>query len=251
MIRFASLSASSISTIPLAGFFQPSSRACWINEEACSKPEFFERNSSILASAFSNSLTNFFLSSWRSSFAIKSGKTAEIQATANTPAIVKSIFREITIAIPKAVPAKPENARNLLVESEPDKAVRQCRRRVEATIIKILDAMALSPSPNESIAMATTIGQAIPLAMAILERSTGPWSIRSISIRAATNIAITGPILGKSSTLPSIAGNNHQPAEVISNKVPAIATFSTLERCWAITRSAWSGGRTITLHQSV
>ena len=137
------------------------------------------------------------------------------------------------------------------MESEPARAFRQCRRRLVATRIKIADASALSPSPNESIAIAITIGQARPLAIAILERSIGPWSIKSINIRAATNIAITGPIRGSSSTLPSIAGNNHQPAEVISNKVPVIATFSTLERCWAITRSAWSGGRTIPLHQGV
>ena len=196
-------------------------------------------------------MANFFLSSWTSSLAIKSGVTIPIQANAKTTAINNSRPREITIAIPIAVPARPENARNLLVEREPPRAFRQCSRRLIATRIKIADASVLSPSPNESIAIAITIGHARPLAIAILERSTGPWSIRSISIRAATNMAITGPIRGSSSTLPSIAGNSHQPAEVISSKVPIIATFSTLERCWAITRSAWSGGRTIPPHQGV
>jgi len=58
MMRSASRSASSIRTMPRAGFFQPSSRACLISEAACSSPEFFERRVSISASAASSATPN-------------------------------------------------------------------------------------------------------------------------------------------------------------------------------------------------
>ena len=116
-----------------------------MRDEACSRPEFVERNSSILASAASNFIENNFLSWCSSSLAKISGITIPTLQNANTPAISNSKSNEITIAIPMADPARPENALSLFVDKVELSELRQYRKRFAATRTRIAVAIALSP----------------------------------------------------------------------------------------------------------
>ena len=158
-------------------------------------------------------------------------------ATMTTPQRTASSLIETRIAKAIARPAMLVRPRHLRVKRlEPSRWLENHQSKT-AMAPSIAEAIIASSEPKWMPANARTLGHAMLAAAASLERSTGPYSMRSAISSPEANSASTGPLLGSSSAPPLTAGNNHHPPPAISTRVQSRASRSTLRRCASTTLS--------------
>ena len=144
---------------------------------------------------------------------------------------------ETMMARAMARPAMLVRPRHLRVERlEPSRWLENHQSRT-AVAASIAEAIIASSEPKWMPAKASTLGQAMLAATPSLERSTGPYSMRSAISSPEAKSASTGPLLGSSSAPSLTAGNSHQAPAPISTKVQNRASRSTLRRCASTTLS--------------